>query len=276
MAYVMAEASPDANPKDTPLVYSHYGRGDRRKTRRPDMDAVWGRPEWQIPAEAGKSIWDEMDLPAYVRTTGTTRTLPFLSLGAGAMHLTWKQESDLMKAYLATHNAFMAEFFWGGSAHKPLPVGVEQGEHPFEPRSDGPVLACNPKNRSPNPQFFPKQFDKGKRGYGGGSRLNTRPRWHPDDIVDEPDRLEITIYAGRRVVYGGNVTCDVWIRNMQKFRPRPGQSLTWVVTDVQTKKPRQQGQTAVDEHGLIPIPALQFSRPARLLIRRADAEGGAL
>ena len=270
----MADNSPDPNPSQTPHEYSHYGRGDRRKTRRANMDAVWGPPQWQVRAASGKGIWQEMDLPAYVLAQGPRRTLPLLSLGAGGLHVTWKQETDLMKACLKTHTPFMAEFFWGGQPCLALPVGPAVGDYPFEPRSDRPVLACNARTRSPNPAFFAKQFDTGKRGYGGGSRLSTRPRWDPDDIVDAPDRLEMTIYTAKRVTYAGPVICDTVVRNTRNFRPRPGRKLFWATTSLDRKRSLQKGSTAADEHGRIAIDGLRFAEPARLVIRPApDGEG---
>jgi hypothetical protein len=272
IAYVMVEDTPDPDPRQTPYEYAHYSRDDPRKTRRPDLDAVWGKADWKIPAESGKPIWDEMNLVSCVLANGTRQTLPYLVLGAGSMHLTWKQESDLMKAYLQTHNAFMAEFFWGSSRHLDLPVDTAKGESPFEPRADRPLLACNPQDRGPEPAFFEKHFATGERGYSSGGRLNTRPRWHPEDIVDAPDRLEMTIYTAKQVVYAGRVVCDVVLRNTHSFRPKPGEKLLWAVTE-SGKKERQSGETAADASGLIPIPGLQFAEPARLVVRRA-AEGG--
>jgi hypothetical protein len=236
------------------------------------MDAVWGKPDDGLRAESGKPIWDEMDLPAYVRAVGRRTPLPFLSLGAGSMHLTWKQETDLMKAYQETHNAFMAEFFWGSSHHRHLPVTAESGDHPFEPRADRPLLVCRAHQLQPNPKFFDERFATGERGYGGGSRLNTRPRWDPGDIVDEPDRLEMTIYAARRVVYAGEVTCDVVVRNVQRFKPKPGEKLIWTVPHPRDKRHEQQGEATVDKDGLIHIGGLTFGQPGRLVVRRAAEE----
>ena len=274
IAYVMADGPVDADPQQTPYQYSFYGRGDLRKTHRPDMDAVWGRPEWRVPSESGRPVWEELNLTAWVRTRGEATTLPFLSLGAGSQHLTWKQETDLMRACLQTHNAFMAEFFWGSSTHLHLPVGAEEGEHPFGPRADRPVLACDAKDRGPNPDFFKKHFETGQRGYAGGGRLNTQPRWDSQDVVDQPDRLEMTIYAAKHVVYAGQVTCDVAARNTRRFRPGPGEKLTWTVTDPRDRKKTQQGEATADAHGHVVIQGLTFGEPGRLVIRRAAEKGG--
>ncbi|MBM4038448.1 MAG: hypothetical protein FJ290_08030 [Planctomycetes bacterium] len=269
IAYVMADALPDPNPNDTSYEYEMYGK---RKTARPEMDSIWGKAEWKIEAESGKPIWDEMNLVAHVQANGRKQAMPYISLGAGSQHLTWRQETDLMKAYLATHNAFMAEFFWGSSHHLPLPVSAESGDHPFEPRADRPLLACNPRDRGPEPKFFEKHFDTGERGYSSGGRLNTRPRWDPEEIVDEPDRLEMTIYCARRVVYAGRETCDVAVRNTAKFRPKPGEKLAWTAPDPREPRKTIQGEATVDEEGHILIPGLTFGEPGKLIIRRKGGE----
>ena len=49
------------------------------------------------------------------------RPLPYLSLGAGSMSFTWKQQAELMKAFRASRNAFMSQFYWGGSDFVGLP-----------------------------------------------------------------------------------------------------------------------------------------------------------
>jgi len=271
IAYVMAEGSADPDPQQTPYQYELYGL---RKTQRSNLDAVWGKAEWKIAAESGKPIWDEMNLAAYVLANGHRVALPFLSLGAGSQHATWKQEAGLMKAYLRTRNGFMAEFFWGSSPHLHLPISAEEGEYPFEPRADRPILACESKDRGPSPDFFAKHFETGERGYSSGGRLNTQPRWDTEDAVDEPDRLEITICTAKRVVYAGRATGDVAVRNTQKFRPPPGTRLGWTAPDPQEKRKTQQGEATVDEHGRILIQGLQFGEQGKLTIRRALPKGG--
>jgi len=269
IAYVMADGSAAPDPARTPYTYAHYPwRQDRPSTtRRPDMDAVWGKAEWAVKAEDGTPIWEALSLPAYVRQS--TAALPYLSLGAGSMHVTWPQETDLLKAYMATRNAFMSEFFWGASGHRPLPVTAETGDHPFEPRADRPVLACRPLVASPNPKFHETYFLTGKRGYGGGSRLNTRPRWDPEAIVDRADRLEMTIFRALKVSYTGAVTAETTVRSARRFKPRPGETVIWSVTDLKTGTKRQGGEITVGRTGLAVIPDLTFAAPARLVLQRA-------
>ena len=261
IAYVQADSNFDPDPKSLPAAIDKEGR-----TARPLTEAVWGKSEWNVQAEGGKGVWDEMDLPAYVRASKAT--MPFLSLGAGSQHQTWKAEAELMKAYMETRNGFMAEFFWGSTAHIHLPVTAESGDLPFEPRTDQPVLACWPKGTGITKDFYEKYFVSGVRGYTSGDRFNTRPRWRCDDVVDEADKLELTIFSGN-VVYAGSETVETTVRNMKNFKPAAGETVNWKAG---TGDKAQSGQAKVDEQGRIVIPSLTFGGPARLVVTKGKPE----
>ena len=265
IAYVMADGGPDPDPAQTPDTYVPYPwrKGRPQPTPRSMIDRVWGRPEWKIKAESGKLIWDEAGLPAFVRQCRAP--VPYLSLGSGSMTVTWKQQTRLMLAYKESRNAFMSQFYWGGTAVVPLPRGT------FEPRTDKPFLACWPLGYHPNAKFFDSYFLPGKRGYGGGSRLNDRVQWESESIVDTPDRLEMTIYSDGRMTYAGTVVAETTVRNAQNFKPGPGAKLTWSATGKGGQGGPQRGGITVGKGGMIIIPRLTFSRaPARLIIQRAN------
>ena len=266
IAYVLADASPDPDPEKMPYQYSFYGRGDTSKSHRAELDAVWGKASWKCPAGTGNPIWQEVSLPAYVRANGRKITLPYLSLGAGSLHATWLQETELMKAYLETHNALMAEFWWGGSPFLPLPVSADMGDRPFEPRSDRPLLAVASRDYGPSPQFMTEQFETGKRGYSSGGRLNTKPRWEPEDIVDTPERLEMTLFSAN-VVYAGNDTCEVTLRGTRLFKPAPGENVRWSVRPLQSGR-TDSGDVVVGDEGWVILPAVHFGAATRLILER--------
>jgi hypothetical protein len=266
IAYVMADGAPDPDPAKMPYEYSFYGRGDKSTSHRAEMDAVWGKPSWRIPAASGQCIWDETALPAYARAQGKQTVLPYLSLGAGSLHPTWPQETDLMKAYRETRNAFMGEFWWGGTPCLPLPVSADMGDRPFEPRSDRPLLAVASQDYGPSPQFITEQFETGRRGYASGGRLNTKHRWDPEDIVDTAERLELTIFSAN-VVYAGNDTCEVTVRNARVFKPAAGERIAWSL-EGDPKNNRKSGEVVVSDEGFIILPAVLFSVPARLVLTR--------
>ena len=262
IAYVMADRHPDPDPRQTtPQAGVRRGRLPRLI-----MDASWGKPDWACKAESGKSIWDEVNLPAYVRASKTP--VPFASLGVGSQQITWPQQADLMAALMESRNAFMASFHWGSGTFHPLPVARGR-DLPFEPRTNHPMLACWPKASQPNPRFYETNFLGRKRGYNSGGRFNTRPRWTPDDVVDTPERLELTIFSAR-VSYAGTEVTETKIRNAQQFKPAAGQRVVWSRIDLKTKEKTDGGEVTVNEQGLIVIPKLTFGRaPARLVVEKA-------
>ena len=112
-----------------------------------------------------------------------------------------------------------------------------------------------------------EQFETGLRGYSSGGRLNTKHRWDPDDIIDTADRLEMTVFSGD-VVYGGSDTCEVTLRGASKFKPAADEKLLWSLKDSDGGKARS-GEIVVSDKGFCILPAVLFSKPARLVLQRA-------
>jgi len=180
------------------------------------------------------------------------------------MSFTWKQQTELMQAFRTSRNAFMVQFYWGGSDFVGLPRGV------FEPRSDRPLLATWPLAYSPNTAFVEKHFLTGDRGYGGGGRLNDRVRWESESIVDTADRLEFTVFSDRTVSYAGTGVFETTVRNAAAFCPAAGEKLTWTLTELAGQgKQLGGGEFTVDGDGRIVLESVTFGPPARLVIRRA-------
>jgi hypothetical protein len=263
IAFVSAESGPDPDPKQTPQEYRKYPwqKNSRlQATGRKSFEAVWGIPEQNLKAETGRSIWDEVDLVALVKRTA--EPLPFLNLGSGSMSVTWKQQTELMLAYRDSRNPFMAEFYWGGSSAKILP---KEG---WAPQADRPTLAVWPLSYSPNSKFFETNFMPGKRGYGGGSRLNVAPRWDADNAVDTPERFEMTIWSDLKITYAHTPTCTTTVRNTNKFKPPPGTELNWSIVDAKGRK-SEGGAITVGRNGEATIEKLTFpKKPVKLVIER--------
>jgi hypothetical protein len=89
------------------------------------------------------------------------------------------------------------------------------------------------------------------------TRLNLGYRWKGDDIVDKPDRAELTIWrSGRRA----GRTTDITLRRAQNFKVRPGQACQWKLGD-------KSGAAKVGEDGLLTIYGIPMpSRPTRLVV----------
>jgi hypothetical protein len=264
VAYVLAGSNPDPDPGQTPesfLMYSWRDNERPRPTPIGQIEAVWGNREWELKTEDGQSIWKVANLVDFVNSAD--HPLPYLSLGAGSMSFTWKQQTELMQAFRASRNAFMAQFYWGGSDFVDVPRGA------FEPRSDRPFLATWPLIYNPNATFMDKHFFTGRRGYGGGSRLNNRVRWESETIVDTADRLEFTVFSDRAVSYAGTSVCETTVRNATEFRPNAGEKLAWTLAEVAGRNQQLgAGEITVDKDGRIVLDELAFGPPARLVIVR--------
>ncbi|MBM4032448.1 MAG: hypothetical protein FJ291_11765, partial [Planctomycetes bacterium] len=81
----------DASPGTCPATVA----SDKRelKTHLPQMEAVWGKREWDLKTASGTgvppvSIWRDRDLTAWVRANPKA-SLPFLSIGAGTLSPVW-------------------------------------------------------------------------------------------------------------------------------------------------------------------------------------------
>ncbi|MBM4042000.1 MAG: hypothetical protein FJ290_26190 [Planctomycetes bacterium] len=219
--------------------------GERElKTHLPQMEAVWGKREWDIKTAAGASIWKDRDLTAWVRANPKA-ALPFFSIGAGTLSPVWAQQVPFMKALLETRQPFIAEFDWGGSPPRYGPEYV---------RLDKPMPAVNPDRM----EFASRDYwAEAKVHYSSGGSINSGLSWDPQAIADAPDRLEI---EGR---FGGAVT----LRNAQHFRLKPGERAAWVL-DTGRRETRRAGEATADEHGLVTIPGLAHGK---LILTRADA-----
>jgi len=218
----------DASPGTCPETVQS---GERAlKTHLPQLEAVWGKRQWDIKNAAGVSIWKDRDLTARVRANPKV-SLPFLSIGAGTLSPVWTQQVPFMKALLEARQPFISEFDWGGSPPRYAPEYV---------RRDRLMPAVVPDKI----EFASRSYwAEGKVQYSSGGSINAGLSWDPQTIVDTPDRLEVD---GR---FGGAVT----LRNAQQFRLKPGEKVAWVL-DTGRRETKRTGDAAADEHGLVTIP----------------------
>jgi len=232
----------DASPATCPPAIKS---GERElKTHLPQMEAVWGKREWDLKTAAGASIWKDRDLTAWVRAHPTA-ALPFLSIGAGTLSPVWSQQVPFMKALLEVRQPFIAEFDWGGSPPRYGPDYV---------RRDKPMPAVHPDRM----EFATRNYwAEAKVLYSPGGSINTGLSWEPKSVVDTSERLEI---EGR---FGGAVT----IRNAQRFKPKPGEKIAWTL-DTGRREANRTGEAVADEHGLVTIPGLG---QGKLILTRAGA-----
>ena len=261
----------------------------------PALESAWGRVAWALPAEQCANVWDWQDLTWFVRHKGRRWALPVLSFSPVG-HTAWQDKyprqvvSDRNARWTQSHrdytrlfrvlgenrHMFFADFDWGPTlgilpewmdvAAGPIPVVTHSSDRKIRPTADGPFIFWEPSGSSPS-------------GW-----IHWHHRWRSDDAVDEPGRLEITLY-----VSGPNeVTADVTPRRAAAFRPKPGETLrwtnialaeggkNWALNKISKKYPKrgkiQQGTVTADADGLVTVKGvIILPTRCRLVLRREEA-----
>ncbi|MFQ6131761.1 MAG: sugar-binding protein [Armatimonadota bacterium] len=242
-----------------------YGRAlaDTRGTRRAGMmeqlERLWGKLDWNLKTDGGQSVWDELNLTKTVADLPAKADLPLLAITAQhyiAWGL-WPSWHDLLNVMLAKRHAILAEFQWGGG--KLLPVSAT-GTWPnvirLDVRRDRSMLAF----KGPGTNVLETA--------GGMGLFNLGFRWRGDDIVDQPDRYEATIFwAGK----GSSAQGDVSLRRLQNFRVVPGETYAWLNRTLDGTTVLQQGRAVVGEDGVLTIEDVSVANAgSRLVVTRGQ------
>jgi hypothetical protein len=144
---------------------------------------------------------------------------------------------------LESRQPLVAAFDWGGS---PPPYAPEYV------RRDQLMPAVQPEKM----KFAEGDiWTEAKVHYSSGGSINTGVTWKPESVVDTPDRLEL---EGQ---FNGTVT----FRNVQRFKPKPGERVTWTM-EAGPHGQKSTGEVTVDRNGLITIAGL---RRGKISITRA-------
>jgi len=224
------------------------------------MIKVWGKPEWEIKTDTGKTVWEELNLVKLVAELPASEDLPLVTM-------TGRGTTDLQRAFynalLAKGQPIMANFgYWGGP--KLLPASAS-GTWP------APMMRLDVRRNLPLPAFrvvalervkgtsasIPPEVEKAR------GKINTQLRWSGDDAVDKPDRVELTVWVqGRR---GAKVTTDIILRRLASFRPAAGSACRWEYGPKDGQK--QSGELKVAPGGLLVVPAVRIAAsPGRLVV----------
>jgi len=81
--------------------------------------------------------------------------------------------------------------------------------------------------------------------------------WQSEDIVDEPNRWEMTVYVTGDCPED-SCTVDITPRRCRKFKPTPGQKFRWANTS--GGKEIRSGAVEADRHGLVTLRAVKVNR----------------
>ena len=243
-----------AYPDYKAMIESDFS-DSRGKT--PPLEKLLGKVEWNVKADTGRSVWDELNLTRIVKELPATTELPLITT-AGTSYKA--SERDFFLALLDQGQPLMVDFnMWGA---KPLLIsqtGNWSGMADLDVR----------KNLS-LPAFKGAEADALRTEAGKyGTPLGPDFRWDTKDLVDEPARYEITLRSDGRAVLTGAVT----LRRLQKFKVEAGKTYAWefsALTAAERGKPGvpQKGAVTVGGNGLLTIPGLFIPQtPGRLVVQ---------
>ena len=222
----------------------------------PAVQRLWGKIEWGLKTNTGRSVWEELDCTRRIQRLPANTELPLVTMTDRRIR---QPTRDFFVAMLNRGHPIMARFgMWGGGAL--LPVGltgnwsrmvhVDVRRGLSLPAFLGP--GANPLN------------DSKPDGLWAGN-LNDGFRWDRDDSVDRPGRYEITL----RCVSARDrlVPAAVTLRRLQRFKATPGKTYAWEFRPLKAGKDgTQRGRTAVGDEGLLIVPRLLISSTGGRLI----------
>jgi hypothetical protein len=98
--------------------------------------------------------------------------------------------------------------------------------------------------------------------------FNRELRWRSDDLVDEPERFEVTVLnVGRG---GKGAKADITLRRLQKLKVEAEKPYDWEARATDGAAVLQKGQ-AVAAEGVLTLKEVPIAAPAfRLVVRRAN------
>jgi len=210
---------------------------EKTKGWRPHVSAVYterlkllGRREWKLPASGGRPAWEELDCTRLVKAWRPTARAPFVAIGGHG-----EQVIAFAKALRELRRGYWCKSSWGSA-----PLALIDGRVRC-----GSTLSCGIRLDRSLPAITSCSTDREKHPEVD---FSSRVRWAGDGAVDEAARYEVTLSTTR-----GNITADVTLRRLQKFRIEAGGRYNWRLVDVKSRKELQAGVVTADADGLLTI-----------------------
>ena len=246
------------------------------------LELCTGYLNWtQIPASDAPNVAARMDMARWLRENPTVET-PFLLAGNGKDDgaIGWAQAVSFFKALQDTRRPHAV--FWGLHGHGTPPPSLRIGNRRSQQfRLDQSLpgltrcslddnLGTATKREKPI-EVKNRHGELRKDAFDGAPEggLNLHLRWGTDDIVDEPDRWEMTVFLAAAAP-AEHCTVDLTPRRCQKFRAKPGAAFRWTNTDPASGKAIQSGNATADRNGLVTLEQVEVGKAkSRVQIRSA-------
>lgn len=225
---------------------------------------VFGDPPWNVKFEDGTLVWDHYDDAWYLRQHPRAEIgLICFSNGKNDGGIGWQQAVEFHRALQETRRPHI--FVWGQQGHgqrAQLPVSLSDRYMPLDLRVD----QCQPAFTHCDLDQKPGNGDPDDGEAIGQSNLYLH--WKTEDIVDRPDRWEMTVGL---VPSSPRTEChvDLTPRRVQQFRWPPATVLRWSNTLAGGGEAVQSGSLTVDALGLFTIPQVRVSKTGnRIALQR--------
>jgi len=222
----------------------------RTRGRFDPLEALWGKVGWGLKTDTGQNVWEVLDLNRRLAELPASAELPMISMTS---RREWTPCHQFYALMLKKRHAIVANFTWGG--RKLLPVSASStwpNAIRLDVRRDRLLVAFKEASAEP-------LLGSNKQG-----EFNLASRWRADDIVDKPDRCEVTLLWAKLYGYRGKPKVDVTLRRLQKFKVVPGKAYRWTLGKT------QRGRGTVGEDGLLTIANLDLTTAASRLVVTAE------
>jgi hypothetical protein len=235
---------------------------------RGSYENVVGKVEWNLPHESGIPVWEYLDDARFLRENPATET-PFLAYSNGKNDggIGWKQAVLFTRALQETRRPHV--FVWGQAGHGqrayfPTPEGggdnVEGGLDIRVDRSLPAFTRCS----------LDQDLGDGDPAVGDPEgQLNLYLRWDTESVVDERSRWASTIYLVEDAPRP-EATADITPRRCRSFQPRPGDDVSWSLSDEATGNRVQEGVAKADRWGLVTVKDMPVAKTRRKLELRVE------
>ncbi len=222
---------------------------------------VYGEPEWGAKMANGTPVWDHFNDAKYLREhPGKDLGLICFSNGKNDGGIGWAQAVEFSRALQETRQPHI--FVWGQSGHGQralLPVSLSDRHMPLELRTDLSLPAFTACSLDDDPgRGDPKDGDP-------AGQSNLYLYWTTEDIVDEPDRWEITLGLVENAP-AADCTVDITPRRLQALKLKPGQSVQWTKKSLAREEQVQTGRAVADQHGLVTLEKVRVAKGSTRIV----------
>ena len=217
-------------------------------------EKVFGRQEWGLSFEDGTLVWDYFNDVWYLRQY-PQKEVPLLivSNGKNDKNIGWPQAVEFVKALQETKRPHL--FNWGQKGHNQSPLMPMFWQGRLE--KQGRLMPMDLRNNQSVPAFTHSSLDDNP-GYGDPNdgeptgQINAHLYWWTDNVVDEPNRWEMTVGVGPEAPKSVAVV-DVTPRRCQQFRLKPGEAFVWSNSRLSDGEMIQSGKVMADQWGLVTL-----------------------